>query len=125
MASIDDIYLTDTFDMPLKHRTTEEVLMTDDKRAMFIRLTNSESPEFKRLKSRYRNEQLRSSKPLTAEKEAARAKLAAVAPAPVAQVTPRAKLNAPQAAAAAMRKAVRRTAARRREALSTRAWRRP
>jgi len=72
MASIDDLVLLDTYKMPVRHRVTDEVLTTDDGKEMYIEVANADTPEFKRLRSKYRNEQLRSGKSLTAEKEDAR-----------------------------------------------------
>jgi len=40
MASINSIHFQDTYDMPLRHPVTDEVLMTDDNQEMFIRLGN-------------------------------------------------------------------------------------
>lgn len=73
MASIDSISFTDTYDMPIRHPVTDEVLMTDDGQEMFIRLGNPNAdPEFKKLKAKYRNEQLRGKSQMTAEKEDAK-----------------------------------------------------
>lgn len=73
MASIDDFVLLDTVDMPLRHRVNDAVLLMDDGTEMFIRVSNTDSGEFRRLKAKYRNEQLRNpGKGQTAEKEDSR-----------------------------------------------------
>jgi len=72
MATIDDITLSPTYKMPIRHRITDEVLVTDDGKEMFIEVGNTDTPEFRALRARYRNEQLRNNKTITAEKEEAR-----------------------------------------------------
>ncbi|MCK7461126.1 MAG: hypothetical protein MZU84_03215 [Sphingobacterium sp.] len=71
--NIDSIVFSDSYDMPLKHPTTDEPLTMADGSPMFIRVVSSESPQFKALQARYRNEALRNpNKKMTAEKEQAR-----------------------------------------------------
>jgi len=71
--NIDSIVFTDSYDMPLKHPATDEVLTMQDGKPMFIRVVNSESATFKTLQARYRNEALQNpNRKMTAEKEQAR-----------------------------------------------------
>ena len=72
MASIDDFDLTDSYDMPLRHRVTKEPLYDDKGDPLFIKVTNTDSPQFRKLKAHYRNDELRGVKTQNADSEEAK-----------------------------------------------------
>ena len=71
--NIDSIVFIDSYQMPLRHPTTDEPMVTEDGEPMWIEVLSDDAPEFKRLQAQYRNDALRNpQKKMTAEKEEAR-----------------------------------------------------
>ncbi|MFD2112569.1 hypothetical protein [Thiorhodococcus fuscus] len=67
--NIDDIVFAQSYDMPIRHPTTDEPLVMADGSPMFVRVLSSDAEPVKALQTRYRNEALRNpGKRLTAEK---------------------------------------------------------
>ncbi|NBC46816.1 MAG: hypothetical protein GVY22_02250 [Gammaproteobacteria bacterium] len=71
IQSIYDVTLAEHYDMPVRHRATGEQLVMDNGDPMMVRVTNSDYDEIQRLRSKYRNEELKGMRN-TAEREESR-----------------------------------------------------